>query len=181
MRERISEREGSTWNRLRNRTVQTPPCPTTIECGLVGRMKPGMDTLGTGKGIDSTRGGSLSGSTCTTTSESGAGSSLGFAGGFGSSRVTAYATATIVISPASPPAISAARRGRCRRAVGSMAARRWAASADGSGRGRCVPSTSVTAKTCQVPGTPFSSCAEKSSKPKPEPVASSLGSLDRAG
>ena len=39
---------------------------------------------------------------------------------------------------------------------------------------RSSPSTAVTAKTCQVPGTPFSSCAAKSSKPNPEPVTSSF-------
>ena len=34
--------------------------------------------------------------------------------------------------------------------------------------------TDVTAKTCHVPGTPFSSCADKSSNPNPDPVTSSF-------
>ena len=173
-RSRSSEREGSTWYRYWNRTVQTPPWPTTIEWAEVGSVTPSVGTLGTGTGIDFRMGGSRSGSTCTTASEIGVGSSLGAAEGSGSSREIAYATAMIVTSPASPPRISAAWRGRSRRTDGSIAARRSAASAAGSGRALGSSSTPVTANTCQVPGTPFSSCAEKSSKPNPDPVTSSL-------
>jgi hypothetical protein len=118
-------------------------------------------------------GGSRSGSTCTTASEIAAVDRVR-GGDPGRPRVTANATSATVTSRASPAAIRAFRGGPSRPTPGWIVARRSAASAAGSGRPRSRSSTPVTAKTCHVPGTPFSSCAEKSSNPKPEPVTSSF-------
>ena len=78
------------------------------------------------------------------------------------------------ITTASAAAMRIGRRPRRRTAgTGLICSSRSAASSPRSGPPTSVPSTAVTAHTCQVPGTPFSSCAEKSSNERSPPVTSS--------